>query len=128
MRGFTGNRYEPNPSEFNRFRQFVSFVFKKFKKNGPTNETFFNFFPTPQPPGTLKPFPRAKARDGGVARQIFIQFGQNGASFMPIFRFKFRHFFNHPPKTRLGTLGFTDRIKGNLLFFIFYYFLSRIRP
>ena len=96
---------------------------QKFKKKWPKNETFFNFFPTPQPPGTLGPSPRARARHGGVVGQSFIPIGPNGASFMPIFRFKFRHCFNHPKKTRLGTLGITWRRKGNLLFFIFYWFL-----
>ena len=32
----------------------------------------------------------------------------------------FGTFSTTPPKTRLGTLGFTDRKKGNLLLFIFY--------
>ena len=77
-------QYEPNPSEFDRFRSTFSFFFEKFKKKWPKNETFFNFFPTPQPPGTLKPFPRARARHGGVARQSFIPIGPNGAPVMPI--------------------------------------------
>ena len=67
----------PNPQEKQKRNP-------KVQKKLAQNETFFNFFPTPQPPGTLKPFPRAKARDGGVVGQIFIQFGQNGAPVMPI--------------------------------------------
>ena len=77
-------QYEPNPSEFDRFRSTFSFFFEQLKKKWPKNETIFNFFPTPQPPGTLKPFPRAKARDGGVVGQIFIPIGPNGAPVMPI--------------------------------------------
>ena len=84
MRGFVLDQYEPNPSKLTDFIICFHFFFRKFKKKWPKNETFFNFFPTPQPPGTLKPFPRAKARDGGVVGQIFIPIGPNGASFMPI--------------------------------------------
>ena len=121
-------QYEPNPSEFDRFRSTFSFFFEKFKKKWPKNETFFNFFPTPQPPGTLGPSFWAKAHHAGVVGQSFIPIGPNGASFMPIFRFKINSFSTTPPNTRLGTLGFTDRIKGNLLSLIFYEFLSRNRP
>ena len=78
-----GINMSPIRANLTDFSNFFIF-FTKVQKKWPKNETFFNFFPTPQPPGTLKPFPRAKARDGGVARQIFIPIGPNGASFMPI--------------------------------------------
>ena len=90
MRGVRGNQYEPNPSKFDRFRDHFSFfeiLQKKCQKKWPKNASFFNFFPTPQPPGTLKPFPRARARHGGVARQSFIPIGPNGAPIMPIRNF-----------------------------------------
>ena len=84
MRGFVLNQYEPNPSKFDGFRHFFSFFVSKLKKKWPENETFFNFFPTPQPPGPMAPFPRARARHAGVVGQNFIPIGPNGASFMPI--------------------------------------------
>ena len=87
MRGIVLAQYQPNPSKFDRFRDFFSFFFEKLQKvqkKWPKNETFFNFFPTPQPPGTLKPFPRARARHGGVVGQSFIPIGPNGAPVMPI--------------------------------------------
>ena len=76
------------------FVQLVHFFFEKLKndkkqKTCPKNETVFNFFPTPPPPGTLKPFPRASARDGGAVRQIFIPIGPNGAPVRPVRNFLF---------------------------------------
>ena len=117
--GINMSSIRANLTDFVHFFIFFENL-KKFKKKWPKNKTFFNFFPTPQPPSHSPQTPKDAPDHAGVVGQSFIPIGPNGASFMPIFRFKFRHFFNHPPKTRLGTLGFTARRKGNLLFFIFY--------
>ena len=64
----------------------------KVQKIWPKNETFFNFFPTPQPPGPSPQTPKDAPDHAGVVGQSFIPIGPNGASFMPIFRFKFWRF------------------------------------
>ena len=81
MRGFVRNQYEPSPSKFGRFRNSCNLLcavfkcvetkdrsiffqtclnnkikIKKFEtcpKSSPQNDTRFNLFPNPQPPGTL---------------------------------------------------------------------------
>ena len=58
MRGFTGNRYEPNPSEFDRFHHFVFHVFSKVQKKMAQKWNIFQLFPNapaPRHPGTLPP-------------------------------------------------------------------------
>ena len=82
-------QYELNPSEFDRFHQFF-FIFSKSSKKWPKNETFFNFFPTPQPPGPSPQTPKdAPDHAAGKVGQSFIPIGPNGAPIMPIWNFKF---------------------------------------
>ena len=80
-------QYEPNPSEFDRFRQTFSFfenLQKKCQKKWPKNESFFIFFPTPQPPSPSPQTPKDAPDHAGVVRQSFIPIGQNGTPVMPI--------------------------------------------
>ena len=78
---------------------------QNFKKKWPKNESIFNCSPTPQPPSPSPQTPKDAPDHAGVVGQSFIPIGPNGASFMPIFRFKFRHFFNHPPQNTFGHSG-----------------------
>merc|ERR1712091_800617 len=66
------------------------FFFEITKQNGPKMKVVFNFFPTPQPPSTLGPSLGARARSCDSGGGINSSVRPNGASFMPIFRFKFR--------------------------------------
>ena len=84
-------QYEPNPSEFDRFRQTFSFfenLQKKCQKKWPKNESIFNFSPTPQPPSPSPQTPKDAPDHAGVVRQSFIPIGQNGTPVMPIWNFR----------------------------------------
>ena len=55
MRGFTGNRCEPKPSNFDRFRQLFSFLSSKVQNKMAENCHNFQLFPkasAPRPHGT----------------------------------------------------------------------------
>ena len=83
-------QYELNPSEFDRFRQTFSFfenLQKKCQKKRPKNESFFIFFPTPQPPSPSPQTPKDAPDHAGKVGQSFIPIGQNGTPVMPIWNF-----------------------------------------
>ena len=57
---------------------------KKVTKKVAQNESFFNFFPTPQPPNPSPQTPKDAPDHAGKVRQSFIPIGQNGTPVMPI--------------------------------------------
>ena len=123
MRGFVLNQYEPNPSKFDRFRQTFSFPSKTSKKSGPKMNQFSTFSqrPSPQAPA---PRPQKMLQITLVSpAKVSSRLDQMAPHSCPFFVSKINSFSTTPPKTRLGTLGFTARRKGNLPFFIFYLFL-----
>ena len=75
------------------------------KTKMPKMSHFPTFFPKPQPPGPLGPFPRARARSCGSGGGTNSSVRPNGAPVMPIWNFQFRHFVQPPQKNTFGHSG-----------------------
>ena len=120
MRGFVLDQYEPNPSKFVRFRDFVSFFFSNVQKNMVQNCNSFQF--APNAPGPLGPFPRARSRSCGswgltapyeqMAPQLCLYEISNFDVFSTIPKNTFWHSGNHLAEDRKSFFSFIS-----LLFF-----------
>ena len=62
------------------------------------NGTFFNLFPTPQPPGTLGPSPRARARSCDSGGGLTALYDQMAPQLCPFEISNFDTFSTTPPK------------------------------